>query len=129
MHLSTHARPCAVAEAMGAVLAAGLAGATVVPRGRPAGLGRGIVGNPQMEDIADLTPDLFTAETGIKVDYTVLEEGKLREVTTRDVGAGGEQFDVVMIGMYEAPQFGVNGWLRRPHARTPRPTPTTRSTT
>ena len=70
-----------------------------------------IVGNPQMEDIAGLTPDLFTAETGITVNYTVLEEGTLREVVTRDVGAGGEQFDVVMIGMYETPQFGVNGWL------------------
>ena len=32
-------------------------------------------------------------------------------MTTRDVGAGGGQFDVVMIGMFEAPQFGQNGWL------------------
>jgi sorbitol/mannitol transport system substrate-binding protein len=70
-----------------------------------------IVGNPQMEDISALTPDLFTAETGIKVNYSVLEEGTLREVVTRDVGGGGQQFDVVMIGMYEAPQFGANGWL------------------
>jgi sorbitol/mannitol transport system substrate-binding protein len=70
-----------------------------------------IVGNPQMEDIAELTPSLFTEETGVKVNYSILEEGKLREIVTRDVGAGGEQFDVVMIGMYEAPQFGANGWL------------------
>jgi sorbitol/mannitol transport system substrate-binding protein len=70
-----------------------------------------IVGNPQMEDIASLTPDLFTAETGINVNYVVLEEQTLREIVTRDVGAGGEQFDVVMIGMFEAPQFGRNGWL------------------
>ena len=70
-----------------------------------------IVGNPQMEDISALTPELFTAETGIDVEYSVLEEGTLREIVTRDVGAGGQQFDVVMIGMYEAPQFGVNGWL------------------
>ena len=35
----------------------------------------------------------------------------MREVTTRDVAAGGEQFDVVMIGMFEAPQFGTNGWV------------------
>jgi sorbitol/mannitol transport system substrate-binding protein len=70
-----------------------------------------IVGNPQMEDIASLTPDLFTAETGITVNYVVLEEQTLREIVTRDVGAGGEQFDVVMIGMFEAPQFGRNGWL------------------
>ena len=70
-----------------------------------------IVGNPQMEDIASLTPSLFTAETGIEVNYTFLEEQTLREIVTRDVGAGGEQFDVVMIGMFEAPQFGANGWL------------------
>jgi len=70
-----------------------------------------IVGNPQMEDIASLTPELFTADTGIEVNYTILEEQTLREIVTRDVGAGGEQFDVVMIGMFEAPQFGANGWL------------------
>ncbi|MGI9667313.1 MAG: ABC transporter substrate-binding protein [Acidimicrobiia bacterium] len=70
-----------------------------------------IVGNPQMDDIASLTPELFTAETGITVNYTILEEQTLREIVTRDVAGGGEQFDVVMIGMYEAPQFGAEGWL------------------
>ena len=70
-----------------------------------------IVDNPQMKDIAKLTPSLFTAKSGIKVNYTVLDEGTLREVTTRDVAAGGKQFDVTMIGMYEAPQFGKNGQL------------------
>jgi sorbitol/mannitol transport system substrate-binding protein len=70
-----------------------------------------IVDNPQMKDIAALTPSLFTAKTGIKVKYTVLDEGTLREVTTRDVAAGGQQFDVAMIGPYEAPQFGKAGDL------------------
>jgi sorbitol/mannitol transport system substrate-binding protein len=70
-----------------------------------------IVDNPQMKDIAKLTPSLFTDKTGIKVNYTVLDEGTLREVTTRDVAAGGRQFDVAMIGMYEAPQFGTDGNL------------------
>jgi sorbitol/mannitol transport system substrate-binding protein len=71
-----------------------------------------IVNNPQMEDIAKLTPSLFTKETGIKVKYTIPPEGKLREVITRDLSGGGGQFDVVMLGPYEAPQFGTNGWLR-----------------
>jgi sorbitol/mannitol transport system substrate-binding protein len=70
-----------------------------------------IVDNPQMQDIADLTPSLFTKDTNIKVNYTILEEGTLREVTTRDVAAGGRQFDVVMIGPYEAPQFGEDGFI------------------
>jgi sorbitol/mannitol transport system substrate-binding protein len=70
-----------------------------------------IVDNPQMKDIAKLTPSLFTSKTGIKVNYTILDEGTLRQVTTRDVAAGGRQFDVAMIGPYEAPQFGQNGTL------------------
>jgi sorbitol/mannitol transport system substrate-binding protein len=85
--------------------------------GTPAAGGKGgsinvaIVDNPQMKDIAALTPKLFTAKTGIKVNYTVLDEGTLRQVTTRDVAAGGRQFDVAMIGPYEAPQFGKDGTL------------------
>jgi sorbitol/mannitol transport system substrate-binding protein len=71
-----------------------------------------IVNNPFMEDIAKLTPSLFTKETGIKVKYTIPPEGKLREIITRDISAGGGQFDVIMIGPYEAPQFGTNGWLK-----------------
>jgi sorbitol/mannitol transport system substrate-binding protein len=68
-----------------------------------------IVDNPQMKDIAKLTPSLFTKKSGIKVNYTILDEGTLREVTTRDVAAGGQQFDVVMVGPFEAPQFGQDG--------------------
>jgi sorbitol/mannitol transport system substrate-binding protein len=70
-----------------------------------------IVDNPQMQDLTKLTPSLFTDETGIEVDYSVLEEGTLREVTTRDVAAGAGQFDVIMLGPYEAPQFGSDGTL------------------
>src|SRR6266699_5097635 len=71
-----------------------------------------VVANGQMQDIARLTPSLFTKKSGIKVKYTILDEGKLRQVTTRDVGSGGKAFDVVMIGPYEAPQFGVAGLLK-----------------
>src|SRR3954447_22163572 len=70
-----------------------------------------IVDNPQMKDIAKLTPSLFTKKSGIDVNYTILDEGTLREVTTQDVAAGGRQFDVVMIGPYEAPQFGKDGYI------------------
>jgi sorbitol/mannitol transport system substrate-binding protein len=70
-----------------------------------------VVANGQMQDIARLTPSLFTKKTGIKVKYTILDEGKLRQVTTRDVGSGGKAFDAVMIGPYEAPQFGTAGLL------------------
>jgi sorbitol/mannitol transport system substrate-binding protein len=93
------------------VLAAALAAAA---SGHTAGktISVAIVANPQMQDIASLTPSLFTKKTGIKVKYTILDEGKLRQVTTRDVGSGGKAFDAVMIGMYETPQFGAAGLIK-----------------
>jgi len=97
----------AAVAAIGAVLAATAAG-----RSNAKTISVAIVANPQMQDIASLTPSLFTSKTGIKVNYTILDEGKLREVTTRDVGSGGKAFDAVMIGPYEAPQFGVAGLLK-----------------
>ncbi len=93
------------------VLAALLA-ATALAKPATKTISVAIVANPQMQDIAGLTPSLFTAKTGIKVNYTILDEGKLREVTTRDVGSGGKAFDAVMIGPYEAPQFGTAGLLK-----------------
>src|SRR3954447_8367039 len=80
-------------------------------KGKGGSINVAIVDNPQMKDIAKLTPSLFTSKTGIKVNYTVLDEGTLRQVTTRDVAAGGRQFDVAMIGPFEAPQFGQDGTL------------------
>jgi sorbitol/mannitol transport system substrate-binding protein len=71
-----------------------------------------IVDNPNMQDLARLTPSLFTRRTNIEVNYAILDEGTLREVTTRDEAAGGRQFDAVMIGPYEAPQFGRDGYIR-----------------
>jgi sorbitol/mannitol transport system substrate-binding protein len=103
--------------AIAGAVAVGCGGGSSDSGGSPATSSKGgsinvaIVDNPQMKDIAALTPKLFTAKTGIKVNYTVLDEGTLREVTTRDVAAGGRQFDVAMIGMYEAPQFGKDGTL------------------
>ena len=70
-----------------------------------------IVDNPQMQDLAHLTPSLFTAKSHIKVNYTILDNGTLREVTTSDVSAADRRFDVVMIGPYEAPQFGEDGHI------------------
>ena len=70
-----------------------------------------IVDTPHTQDFARLTPSLFTMRTGIKVNYAILDEGTLREVTRRDVPAGGRRFDVVMIGPYEAPQFGKDGYI------------------
>lgn len=104
-------RTLAIALAFAAVAIAATFAAAASGRGAAKTISVAIVANPQMQDIAALTPSLFTAKTGIKVNYTILDEGKLRQVTTRDVGSGGKAFDAVMIGPYEAPQFGAAGLL------------------
>ena len=107
--------PAAALFAVIGAVATGCGGDDSSSGGTPASKGGSInvaiVDNSQMKDIAKLTPSLFTAKSGIKVNYTVLDEGTLREVTTRDVAAGGQQFDVAMIGPFEAPQFGQSGSL------------------
>lgn len=55
--------------------------------------------------------DAFTAKTGHEVEWVVLEENVLRQRLTQDIASKGGQFDIMMIGMYEAPIWGSNGWL------------------
>jgi sorbitol/mannitol transport system substrate-binding protein len=68
-----------------------------------------IVDTPNASDLARLTPSLFTSRTHIKVNYTILDEGTLRELVTSDLTAHEGSFDVVMIGPYEAPQYAKDG--------------------
>ncbi len=55
--------------------------------------------------------DRFTDETGIEVEWVTLEENVLRQRVTTDITTRGGQFDIMTIGMYEAPIWGANGWL------------------
>ena len=68
-----------------------------------------IVDTPNSEDLARLKPSLFTSKSHITVNYTKLDEGTLRDVVTSDLTGGARQFDVVMIGPYEAPQYAKDG--------------------
>jgi sorbitol/mannitol transport system substrate-binding protein len=71
-----------------------------------------VVNNPQMTDIQKLTADGFEkTHPGIKVKYVTLDENTLRDQVTKDVAAGGGQFDVVMIGPYEVPTWAQNKWI------------------
>jgi sorbitol/mannitol transport system substrate-binding protein len=86
-------------------------GSTRGASNRGASINVAIVDTPNTEDLARLTPSLFTAKTHITVSYTILDEDTLREVIASDVPERGRQFDVVMIGPYEAPQFGKDGYI------------------
>jgi sorbitol/mannitol transport system substrate-binding protein len=101
-----------------ALVAAGCAGAGGGGGGGGAGSGDSggainvlMVGNPQMEDIQKLTEANFTAQTGIKVNFTILPENELRDKVTQDIATGAGQYDVVTVGAYEVPIWAKNGWL------------------
>jgi sorbitol/mannitol transport system substrate-binding protein len=70
-----------------------------------------MVGNPQMEDIAKLTKNTFTKDTGIKVHFTTVPENELRDKVTQDIATKAGQYDVATIGAYEVPIWYKNGWL------------------
>jgi polyol transport system substrate-binding protein len=70
-----------------------------------------IVANPQMRDIQKFTGEFERDHPGIKIRYVTLPENEARARITQDVATKAGQFDVVMIGTYEAPIWGRNGWL------------------
>ncbi len=53
----------------------------------------------------------FTEETGIELNWVVLEENTLRQNVTTDIATNGGQYDVMTIGTYEAPIWAAQGWL------------------
>jgi len=68
------------------------------------------VNNGDMIRMQGLT-DAFTKQTGHTVEWVTLEENVLRQRVTTDITTKGGAFDLMTIGMYEAPIWGKNGWL------------------
>ncbi|KVG89746.1 sugar ABC transporter substrate-binding protein [Burkholderia ubonensis] len=87
----------ALATAAGAALAGTLTIATL--------------NNPDMIELKKLAPAFEKANPDVKLNWVILEENVLRQRATTDITTGSGQFDVVMIGTYETPQWGKRGWL------------------
>ena len=70
-----------------------------------------IVNNGHMINMQKVA-EAYTAETGVSLNWVALEEGVLREQVTSDTATGGGQYDIINIGMQEAPiwvlQVGLN---------------------
>jgi sorbitol/mannitol transport system substrate-binding protein len=69
------------------------------------------VNNGDMVRMQALSP-AFTEETGIQLNWVVLEENTLRQNVTTDIATNGGQYDVMTIGTYEAPIWAKQGWLK-----------------
>lgn len=70
-----------------------------------------MVNNPQMLDLQKATASQFTAKTGIKVNYTVLDENSMRNKAALDFKNQAGQYDVATLSNFEAPIYAKNGWL------------------
>jgi len=89
-------------------IAIGVSGAMAAAAGE---LTIATVNNGHMIEMRKLTPEFEAAHPGITLNWVVLEEGVLRQRVTTDISTEGGQFDIMTIGMYEAPIWGGNGWL------------------
>ena len=69
-----------------------------------------IVNNGHMINMQKVA-EAYTEKTGVKLNWVSLEEGVLREQVTSDTATGGGQYDVINIGMQEAPIWGAAGWI------------------
>jgi len=68
------------------------------------------VNNADMIIMQRLSKD-FEKESGITLDWVVLEENVLRQRVTTDIATNGGQFDVLTIGTYEVPIWAGQDWL------------------
>src|SRR5574343_19650 len=70
------------------------------------------VNNGHMIEMQKLSKTFEQANPDIKLKWVTLEEGVLRQRVTTDIATKGGQFDIMTIGMYEAPIWGKKGWLQ-----------------
>ena len=81
-------------------------GVTLGVAGASAGMAQeltiAIVNNGHMINMQTVA-EAYTAETGVTLNWVALEEGVLRDQVTSDTATGGGQYDVINIGMQEAP--------------------------
>lgn len=70
------------------------------------------VNNGHMIEMQKLSSKFEEANPDIKLKWVTLEEGTLRQRVTTDIATKGGQFDIMTIGMYEAPIWGKKDWLK-----------------
>ena len=69
-----------------------------------------VLDDPSLEELIALTPEFFTAQTGININYRIVEQQEIRELAAICVGVCPPPH-VSIMGSVEAAQFGANGWL------------------
>jgi sorbitol/mannitol transport system substrate-binding protein len=112
---STRSRARAIRIISGAAVAALagtlLAGCSSGGSGGDVTINVALAANPQMETAESLISDFYQKNPGIKVKFTTLPENDLRPAVTKDVATAAGQYDVVMLGSYDVPNYAKKGWI------------------
>jgi len=69
------------------------------------------VNNSHMMEMRKLTPEFERLYPDIQLKWHVYNEGSLRMRAIADIASGGGHYDVVTIGLYEAPIWAQREWL------------------
>ena len=69
------------------------------------------VNNGHMITMQRLAVEFIDQNPGTSLNWVTFSEGELRDQVTKDITEQRGQFDVMTIGMYEAPIWGARGWL------------------
>lgn len=69
------------------------------------------VNNGHMLAMQNLVPEYLEENPNITINWVTLQEGDLRSRVTNDITSGEGNYDIMTIGMYEAPIWGERGWL------------------
>lgn len=70
-----------------------------------------MVNNPQQVELQALTAKYFTAQTSIRVNFTVLPEGDLRDKASQEFSSQAGQYDVASLSNFETPIYAKSGWV------------------
>ncbi|WP_428391043.1 ABC transporter substrate-binding protein [Lichenicoccus sp.] len=92
------------------LLAAGIA-ATATRARADTTLTIATVNNADMITMQKLSGVFEKENPGIHLRWVTLEENVLRQRLSTDISTNGGQFDIMTIGLFEAPLWGKNGWL------------------
>jgi len=71
----------------------------------------GTVDNPEMVIMQRLSKEYETLHPDVQLEWKTLDENILRLRLLSDLAISDGQFDIMTIGIYEAPIWAKNGWL------------------
>jgi sorbitol/mannitol transport system substrate-binding protein len=84
----------------------------IVAQAQQASVTIAAVNNPDMLELKKLSAKFLEQNPNISLNWVIVEENILRQRVTTDVSTGSGQFDLVFLGLYEAPIFAKRGWLQ-----------------